>query len=186
MGYIKIIGGGLKGNKIYVLKKNELRPTSSRMRETLFNWLGQRLDGLKCLDLFAGSGILGFESLSRGADYVLMIEKNKLIAELLIKQKEKFKTNKIEIIHNNALYIINNFELNFFDIIFIDPPFKQINILKKIIKILDKILFKHVLVYIEASLFNNFNFLNFEIVHKKKINSIQYILLKNIKIKKYL
>ena len=77
---IRIIGGDWKRTPLPVLDLDGLRPTPDRVRETLFNWLGQRLDGLRCLDLFAGSGALGFEALSRGAPRVVMVESDRAIA----------------------------------------------------------------------------------------------------------
>ena len=72
-GKIRIIGGEYRGRKIQVPNRPDLRPTPDRVRETLFNWLGQSLDGLSCLDLFAGSGALGFEAASRGAAEVCLL-----------------------------------------------------------------------------------------------------------------
>src|SRR3954464_2802387 len=74
---VRIIGGEHRGRRIAVPDRPGLRPTPDRVRETLFNWLGQRLDGLACLDLFAGSGALGFESASRGAARVVMVENDR-------------------------------------------------------------------------------------------------------------
>ena len=74
---VRIIGGEHRGRRIEVPDRPGLRPTPDRVRETLFNWLGQRLDGLACLDLFAGSGALGFEAASRGAARVVMVEKDR-------------------------------------------------------------------------------------------------------------
>src|SRR6185437_11008138 len=80
---VRIIGGDWKRTPLQVLDLDGLRPTPDRVRETLFNWLGQRLDGTRCLDLFAGTGALGFEAASRGAARVLMIERNAKAARQL-------------------------------------------------------------------------------------------------------
>src|SRR3954466_2534447 len=80
---VRIIGGEHRGRRIAVPDRPGLRPTPDRVRETLFNWLGQRLDGLACLDLFAGSGALGFEAASRGAARVVMVENDRAAFESL-------------------------------------------------------------------------------------------------------
>src|SRR5438309_10775311 len=80
---VRIIGGKWRSRLIRFPPAAQLRPTPDRVRETLFNWLGQRLDGLACLDLFAGSGALGFEALSRGARRVVMVERERAVAEAL-------------------------------------------------------------------------------------------------------
>src|SRR3954462_9594035 len=77
---VRIIGGKWRSRLLKFPPAAELRPTPDRVRETLFNWLGQRLDGLACLDLFAGSGALGFEALSRGAARVVMVERDRVVA----------------------------------------------------------------------------------------------------------
>ena len=94
LGKIRIIGGKWRGRKIDVVNADGLRPSPDRTRETLFNWLQGKIKGARCLDLFAGSGILGFEALSRGASEVLTVELNTIIAGSLR------KTSKI--LHSDA------------------------------------------------------------------------------------
>ncbi|HEU4921778.1 MAG TPA: 16S rRNA (guanine(966)-N(2))-methyltransferase RsmD, partial [Burkholderiales bacterium] len=84
-GRIRIIGGEYRGRRISVPDRPSLRPTPDRVRETLFNWLGQSLQGLACLDLFAGSGALGFEAASRGAARVVLVEHDRLAFQALKK-----------------------------------------------------------------------------------------------------
>jgi len=76
-GRVRIVGGAWRGRLIELSQAPELRPTPDRVRETLFNWLGQRLDGTACLDLYAGSGVLGFEAASRGAARVVLVERDR-------------------------------------------------------------------------------------------------------------
>ncbi len=106
-----------------------LRPTTDRIRETLFNWLGQDLTGLRCLDLFAGTGALGFEAASRGADFVVLLEKDK-------KAFTNLKTNfallqsspasgVVEIIHQDSLEYLKQQADRSSNLIFIDPPFQD-------------------------------------------------------------
>ena len=101
-----------------------LRPTPDRVRETLFNWLGQRLDGLACLDLFAGSGALGFEAASRGAARVVMVEQDAVVFAALRKAKDSMGANQVELVPGDALeYLKRTTER--FDVVFLDPPFGQ-------------------------------------------------------------
>lgn len=120
---IRIIGGDWKRTPLPVLDLDGLRPTPDRVRETLFNWLGQQLDGQRCLDLFAGSGALGFEAASRGAARVLMVERSgRAVAQLKANQARLAATN-IEIAEADALRLAANLPPDSFDIVFLDPPF---------------------------------------------------------------
>jgi 16S rRNA (guanine(966)-N(2))-methyltransferase RsmD len=124
---IRIIGGDWKRTPLPVVDAEGLRPTPDRVRETLFNWLGQRLDGLSCLDLFAGSGALGFEAASRGAARVLMIERNPRAAAQLRSNQAKLaqsgNADAIEIVEADALRVATGLPRGAFDVVFVDPPF---------------------------------------------------------------
>lgn len=120
---VRIIGGVWKRTHLPVLDIRELRPTPDRVRETLFNWLGQTLDGLACLDLFAGSGALGFEAASRGAARVLMIERQLRIVQQLRRNQEKLAAHTVEIVQADALNFARGLAAGSFDLIFLDPPF---------------------------------------------------------------
>ncbi len=123
---IKIIGGKWKGTNLTFYDKPELRPTGNRVRETLFNWLQPNIQGSICLDLFAGSGCLGLEALSRGASKCVMIEKNKRVVNHLAENIEKL-CSSTELIHDDALNYLSSKELSkTFDIVFLDPPFDSI------------------------------------------------------------
>src|SRR5688572_17520779 len=82
-GYVRIIAGKWRGSRLKILDIKGLRPTPDRVRETLFNWLSAHLKGARCLDLFAGSGALGFEALSRGALFVEMVDESREVIKLL-------------------------------------------------------------------------------------------------------
>src|SRR5882724_10210896 len=97
-GRVRIIGGEHRGRRIAVADRPGLRPTPDRVRETLFNWLGQRLDGLACLDLFAGSGALGFEAASRGAARVVMVEKDAALSAHLERTRALVGARQVEIV----------------------------------------------------------------------------------------
>lgn len=121
---VRIIGGEWRSRVIEFPDALGLRPTPDRVRETLFNWLGQALRGQRCLDLFAGSGALGFEAASRGAASVIMVEENRSAADALNSNKTKLAAEPCKIICGDALkFIAASAEI--FDVIFVDPPFSS-------------------------------------------------------------
>jgi 16S rRNA (guanine966-N2)-methyltransferase len=128
---IRIIGGKYKGRKISILPNSNIRPTPDRVRETLFNWLMHDINNLRCLDLFAGSGALSLESLSRNAGFVCSNDSNPKIIHHLV---QIFKILNIQdtsfrLINHDALWLLQNkpidLKLPSFDLIFLDPPFNQ-------------------------------------------------------------
>lgn len=120
---VRIIGGSWKRTPLPVLDLDGLRPTPDRVRETLFNWLGQQLGGLVCLDLFAGTGALGFEAASRGAQRVLMVERDARVAAQLGAIRHKLDAQAVEIVQADALRLATGLTPAAFDIVFLDPPF---------------------------------------------------------------
>jgi 16S rRNA (guanine966-N2)-methyltransferase len=122
-GEVRIIGGQWKRSKLRVLAKPGLRPTPDRVRETLFNWLGQDLSGLRCLDAFAGSGALGFEAASRGAQDVLLIEQDPQLITNLQSNKTRLKADTIRIQRGDSIAMMRSLPKASFDVIFLDPPF---------------------------------------------------------------
>lgn len=124
-GFIRIIAGKWRGRKLSVLDKLGLRPTTDRVKETLFNWLMPVMHDSECLDCFSGSGSLGFEAASRGAKNVTMLEKDKQVANQLIKNKQLVVAEGIEVFHTDTLLWLSKPAHKKFDIVFIDPPFHQ-------------------------------------------------------------
>jgi 16S rRNA (guanine966-N2)-methyltransferase len=122
-GKVRIIAGEYRGRRIPVAQKPDLRPTPDRVRETLFNWLGQWLDGLACLDLFAGSGALGFEAASRGAARVVMVEHDRAVFQHLRKIRDDIGASRVELLNEDAFAYLRKAEA--FDVVFLDPPFRQ-------------------------------------------------------------
>jgi len=119
---VRIIGGEWRSRVIHFPPASQLRPTPDRVRETLFNWLGQRLDGLACLDLFAGSGALGFEALSRGALRVVMVERDRAVARALRDNAAMLQATGASVVEAEALsWLGQNSER--FDVAFVDPPY---------------------------------------------------------------
>jgi len=120
---VRIIGGLWKRTKLPVRDKPGLRPTPDRVRETLFNWLGQDLTGWRCIDAFAGTGALGFEAASRGASQVVLVEQDPALVELLRATKAKLQADAVEVRRANALSALASAPAGGIDAIFLDPPF---------------------------------------------------------------
>jgi 16S rRNA (guanine966-N2)-methyltransferase len=131
-GEVRIIGGMWKRSKLSVLAKPGLRPTPDRVRETLFNWLGQDLTGLRCVDVFAGSGALGFEAASRGAADVLLIEQDAQLVAKLQESKTRLKAGAIRIHRGDGSALLRSLPKASIDVIFLDPPFDSGLFLKAI------------------------------------------------------
>jgi 16S rRNA (guanine966-N2)-methyltransferase len=122
-GYVRIIGGAFKRSHLPVPDLPGLRPTPDRVRQTLFDWLGADLSGWRCVDAFAGTGALGFEAASRGAEQVLMIEKSAKLCQLLQMGKDKFKAQAVQVVSGDALLKLSSLAAASVDLVFLDPPF---------------------------------------------------------------
>ncbi len=122
-GAVRIIGGSLRGSKLAVPALADLRPTPQRLRETLFNWLLPVIEGARVLDLFAGSGALGIEALSRGAAFVLMIERDRRQAEHIAADLARLHVANGEVRCADTLQFLAQPPQQTFDIAFLDPPF---------------------------------------------------------------
>jgi 16S rRNA (guanine(966)-N(2))-methyltransferase RsmD len=120
---VRLIGGRWKRSKLPVADSPGLRPTPDRVRETLFNWLGQDLTGWRCLDAFAGSGALGFEAASRGAETVVLLERDRRTATSLAASKQRLQATQLQIEATDALAWMARCAPDSFELIFIDPPF---------------------------------------------------------------
>jgi 16S rRNA (guanine966-N2)-methyltransferase len=121
---VRIIGGRWKRSKLPVANKPGLRPTMDRVRETLFNWLGQDLSGWRCLDAFAGTGVLGFEAASRGAAQVVLLERDaQLVGAMRATQQRLQATEEVRIEVADALAWMARCTPASFQLVFLDPPF---------------------------------------------------------------
>lgn len=121
---VRIIGGEHRGRKISFVPVGGLRPTPDRVRETLFNWLRADVSGARCLDLFAGSGALGFEALSRGAASLTAVEQNRAAVQRLRDNSARLRLgDRMSVVHADALRVIRTPAPHRFDIVFLDPPF---------------------------------------------------------------
>ena len=120
---VRIIGGRWKRSKLPVPDVPGLRPTPDRVRETLFNWLGPDLSGWRCLDAFAGTGALGFEAASRGADEVVLLERDRQQARRLADSAQRLQATTVRIECADAIGWLARSAPGRFDVVFIDPPF---------------------------------------------------------------
>jgi 16S rRNA (guanine966-N2)-methyltransferase len=145
---LRVIGGKYRRRLLRVPARPGLRPTPDRVRETLFNWLGQALDGLSCLDLYAGSGALGFEAASRGARRVVMVEKDRVALAELARGRAALGADQVEIVGGDAVDYLAR-ERERFDVVFLDPPFRQ-NAMPALLEKLHSRLAPQARVYVEA------------------------------------
>lgn len=120
---LRIIGGQWKRSKLPVADRPGLRPTPDRVRETLFNWLGQDLTGWRCLDAFAGSGALGFEAASRGAAEVVLLERDPALVASLQASRQRLKAEALRIEGSDAIAWMGRAPHGSFDLVLLDPPF---------------------------------------------------------------
>ena len=127
MSRIRITGGEWRSRLVKVIDSPGLRPTPDRVRETLFNWLGQDLSGLSCLDLYAGSGILGFEAASRGAASVVLVERDQRVCATLRQNAAALGARVLEVLCADALEFAASCTRlgRKFDLVFLDPPYRQ-------------------------------------------------------------
>lgn len=124
-GKVRIIGGQWRGRRLPVPNMQGLRPTTDRVKETVFNWLQGELDGKRCLDLFAGAGSLGFEAASRYAATVTMVEKAKPVANQLTKNAQSLQASTVEVRCADALQLTQHAPSQPYELVFLDPPFGQ-------------------------------------------------------------
>jgi 16S rRNA (guanine966-N2)-methyltransferase len=120
---VRIIGGQWKRTKLPVPDKPGLRPTPDRVRETLFNWLGQDLGGWRCIDVFAGTGALGLEAASRGAADVMLVEQDPQLVSQLRAMQEKLGADAVRVERGNGLSVLGRLAPASIDLVFLDPPF---------------------------------------------------------------
>jgi len=120
---VRIIGGRFKRTPLPVASRPGLRPTPSRVRETLFNWLGQDLTGWRCFDAFAGTGALGFEAASRGAAQVWLAEQDAALVASLQSVRQRLQAETIEVLKGDGVAMLQ--QRHALDLVFLDPPFAE-------------------------------------------------------------
>ncbi len=125
---VRIIGGQWRGRRLPVADVEGLRPSGDRLRETLFNWLQPVIHDTHCLDLFAGTGALGFEAISRGASCAVLVEQNNTALDGLLHARELLSADTVEVKHADAVVLCDQppgFPCAPFDLVFIDPPWSH-------------------------------------------------------------
>ncbi|MET0225575.1 MAG: 16S rRNA (guanine(966)-N(2))-methyltransferase RsmD [Dokdonella sp.] len=122
-GGLRIVAGRLRGSRLAVADAEGLRPTPDRVRETLFNWLMPVLDGARCLDLYAGTGALGIEALSRGAGECVFVERDRTLCRQLQDNLARLKVEQARVVNDEAFGFLEYEPAQPFDLVFLDPPF---------------------------------------------------------------
>ena len=136
-GTIRLISGQWRGRKLPVHDVEGLRPTTDRVKETLFNWLATDVRHSRCLDVFAGSGSLGFEALSRYASYVMMIEQEPKAARQLQQNLQTLQCTQAQVVCRDALQVLQQPCTEPFELVFLDPPFRK-ELLSQVIPLLEQ------------------------------------------------
>ena len=175
---LRIIAGKWRGRKIHFPDLPYIRPTPDRVRETLFNWLQDTIHGARCLDLFAGSGALGLEALSRGASHVTFVDQSTIVTKHLKNICNELQISNVDIIQ--AKIPETKLSLDKFDIVFLDPPFSQ-NLIQPCLDWLEKakILNKKAYIYVEKETSDQNIDLpnNWQIAHSKTAGKVCYNLI---------
>jgi len=148
-GRVRIIGGAWRGRLISFPAAHSLRPTPDRVRETLFNWLGQDLSGRRCLDLFAGSGVLGFEALSRGAAEAVLVEHSRAAAAALRENAARLGAGGCRVVAGDALHFLRDPGAGRFEVVFVDPPYDS-GLVAPALACLPALLAPGAMVYVES------------------------------------
>ncbi len=180
---VRIIGGKWRSRKITFSIAAGIRPTPDRIRETIFNWLMPVIRGARCLDLFAGTGALGFEALSRGAESVVMLDQSLVVIKSLRENAENLNAENCRVIHATVPNSVPVLTPPAFGIIFLDPPFNQ-NLIAPVAQWLEenRILTPEAFIYIEAE--KTLSPLpvptNWELYRSKQAGNVGYHLLKRI------
>lgn len=163
---VRIIGGRFRGRVLRFSPRAELRPTPDRVRETLFNWLGQDMAGLTCLDLFAGSGALGFEAISRNAREVVMVEHDHATCRTLKDNARLLGCESVvEIRHADALTFLRSCK-RAFDVVLLDPPFKS-DLVAAVTPDLARVTRNGGMIYVESA--NGVALDDFAILHRQRV-----------------
>ncbi|AOY01038.1 16S rRNA (guanine(966)-N(2))-methyltransferase RsmD [Jeongeupia sp. USM3] len=172
---LRIIGGECRRRIVHFPDGDGLRPTPDRVRETLFNWLGQDLTGKRCLDLFAGSGALGLEAASRGAARVVMVEKSRPAYTALVANRDLLKLNRTELVNADAAaWLARSGDV--FDIAFVDPPYAS-GLLQPTLVALAPRLAPGARVYAEAADWTGLDLAGWDVLKEGRAGTVHYRLL---------
>lgn len=179
---VRIIGGKWRGRRIPVPDVPGLRPTSDRVRETLFNWLRSSIEGAACLDLFAGSGVLGLEALSRDASSVLAVDSLRRCIDGLTEVRTLLGAESLQLRHDRAERVLSKPPDTRFDIVFVDPPF-DLSIYDRIFELLEQNawLSADAKIYVESGAGTKLNYPdNWSVLKHKRAGNVHYDLLRAV------
>ena len=180
---LRIIAGRWRGRKIKFVDQDDLRPTPDRVRETLFNWLQSDVPDAVCLDLYAGSGALGFEAASRGARQVTLVDSSKQACQVIEKNITNLQSTDMRVVVSDALDYLESSETKF-DVVFLDPPYKS-DILSRVFMILEQeqCLSEHAKIYVEHDAKQSLPELpiNWHVLKNKTAGQVSYCLIDRIK-----
>ncbi len=177
---LRIIGGEWRSRRLKFTDVPHLRPTPDRVRETLFNWLQMQIPGARCLDLFAGSGALGLEALSRRAREVVLVEKHPAAAKALRENIQLLGAQNALLVNDDALRYLQR-ETQPFDVIFLDPPFRQDWLEAVLVMIFERTLLKpNGMIYLEqeAEGATDFACFGLQIHRETKAGQVRSVLLR--------
>lgn len=176
---LRIIGGKWKGHRLRVPSSKATRPTPDAVRETLFNWLGSSVVGARVVDLFAGTGSLGFEALSRGAAHATFVERNRHSVSMLRKACQKFDLDATEasVISANSIGWLRA-NTNKWDIVFVDPPFDRTELYQRVLAELLDQLSPESIVYLEFSKRSTIDRLDYTMWKSSVTGEVQFELLR--------
>lgn len=182
-GFVRIISGKWRNRHLPIIKEKQLRPTPDRVRETLFNWLIGKIEGTRCLDLFAGSGALGFEALSRGAKHTTFIDVHEGVVKMLEQQAIALQAlADCDIIKSDSLRWLNQHQKSAsYDLIFLDPPFSSSLLEPCIGSLMSSTLIRNgSLIYIESPMPLSGEMLpkNWQIIKQQQAGEVAYHLIK--------
>jgi 16S rRNA (guanine(966)-N(2))-methyltransferase RsmD len=172
---VRINAGEWRSRMLKFPDAEGLRPTPERVRQTVFNWLGQDLTGLHCLDLFAGTGVMGFEALSRNAKTSVLVEKTPAVYKAILENKSSLKADAAQVFNTDALNFLGQ-NRQLFDVIFLDPPYNQ-GWLQKVLPLLPAHLNSDGFVYAEAEYAIQADGV-WQVVKQSKAGNVFYHLLK--------
>ncbi|RMH19584.1 MAG: 16S rRNA (guanine(966)-N(2))-methyltransferase RsmD [Gammaproteobacteria bacterium] len=179
---LRIIGGQFRGRRLPFPEQEGLRPTPDRVRETLFNWLMSRIEGARCLDLFAGSGALSFEALSRQATSVTAVEYHAQVTRTLVQNRQKLdiEPDRFNIVQDDGIQFLSTFPPHPHDVVFLDPPYST-DLLHRAIHALQDSpwLNKNAMIYMEFGHPGNAPVLPdcWQIFRKKRAGTVHYQLI---------
>lgn len=175
---VRIVSGRFKGHRLKLVDQKRLRPTSDRVRETLFNWIGSNISQMRVLDLFAGSGALGFEALSRGAPKVTFIEKQPKIATQIKEtcHRLNISAEEAEVICRNCVSWLKQDD-QIWDLVFVDPPFADSNLYTRVLLELQTRMSNLGLIYLEHSKRTPINTHSYTVWKEATVGEVKFSLL---------